>query len=256
MLLEGTRVVADVPINGRKQSMVFSHDQVQVMADAAYQHTLKELAREGKLDRDPQVVERVRRIASRVIAQAVALKSEAAHWNWEVHVATTDRLNAYCMAGGKIMVGASFLDSRRYTDGEIAALLGHEVAHALAEHVREELSEVRRLDPAYARLSVEDVIALLNWDLSVSFKLAPLSRLQELEADDIGIFLAAKAGYDPQSLVRFYRKLALQDAGHSYFDTHGSANQREKAVEGFAAYAESVYAASVAQGQPPEYVFH
>ena len=257
LLLEESVVSADVPINGRKQDMSFAREQVQAIAAAAFDRKLRDLARQGKLDRDAALLRRVQRIAGRVIAQAIFVKPVAAHWNWEVHVVSTDRFDAYCMSGGKILVGAAFLEREALSDGEIATLLAHEAAHAIAEHVREQLSAVRKLDPTYAHFSAEDVIALIDWDLSVSLKLEALSRLQELEADDIGIVLAARAGFNPRAIVSFYRKLASLDRGKKFFfDTHGAGNQREKVAEAFAAYAEPLYAASLTHGRFPEYVFH
>jgi len=257
LLLEESVVSADVPINGRKQDMSFAREQVQAIAAAAYDRKLKGFARQGKLDRDAVLVQRVRRIAGRVIAQAIVVKPAAASWNWEVHVVTTDRFDAYCMSGGKMLVGTAFLAKESLSDGELATLLAHEVAHAIAEHVREQLSAVRLLEPSYAHFSAEDVIALIDWDLSVSLKLEALSRLQELEADDIGIDLAARAGFDPRAIVGFYRKLARLDRGKKFFfDSHGAGDQREKIAEAFAAYAEPLYAASLTHGRLPEFVFH
>jgi len=257
LLLEESIVSADVPINGRKQEMSFAREQVQAIAAAAYDRKVKALARQGKLDRDTALLRRVRRIAGRVIAQAILVKPVAANWNWEVHVVSTDRFDAYCMSGGKMLVGSAFLERESLSDGELATLLAHEAAHAIAEHVREQLSAVRHLNSAYAHFSAEDVIAVLDWDLSVSLKLEPLSRLQELEADDIGIVLAARAGFDPRAIVSFYRKLANLDRGKKFFfDTHGAGDEREKVAEAFAAYAEPLYAASFTHGGVPEYVFH
>jgi len=252
-LFEESVVLAAVPLNGRTQHMVFSSAQLQAMAAASYDRKLQALARENLLDRDPALVERVRRIASGIIAQAILLKPEAAHWAWEFHVASDDT-DAYCMAGGKILAGERFL--RRFSDDELAGLLGHEIAHAIAEHVREELSAVTEMKPAYARLDLEDVVALLDSDLSVTLKLAPLSRLQELEADDIGIYLAARAGHDPRALLDFYRVLGRLDDSPDFFDSHGAPDQRLQAVENFTAYAEPLYQASRATPRPAAFVLH
>jgi predicted Zn-dependent protease len=103
---------------------------------------------------------------------------------------------------------------------------------------------------------LNDVIFVLGWDLSVTFNLAPLSRLHELEADDIGISLAAKAGYDPRALLEFYRKLGRLDGGSGFFKSHIANDQRLQAVESFATYAEPLYKASLAAQRPPGFVFH
>lgn len=244
---------ADVPINGRHQKLDFTSAQVRAIAAASYAGRLAQFKRQGLLDRDARLLARVRRIAGKLIAQAVILKPEAAHWAWEVHVVNSSHVDAFCMAGGKILIGSAFVAAQRLSDGELAALLGHEIAHAVAEHVREQLSAVRRLDPAYAHLGPEDVANVMGWDLSVSFRLAELSRLQELEADDIGIHLAAKSGFNPHALVRFYRKLSRIPHGQFLIDTHGSADSRMRVVENFAAYAEVVYHASSAHQPVPSF---
>jgi len=243
-MLEESVVFAAVPLNGRAQHMVFSSAPLQAVAAAAYDRKLRALARENRLDRDPALVERVRRIAGGIIAQAILLKPAAAHWTWELHVASDDT-DAYCMAGGKILASERFL--RRFSDDELAALLGHEIAHAIAEHVREQLSAVTQLKSAYAHLDLEGVIALLDSNLAVTFTLAPLSRLQELEADDIGIYLAARAGHDPRALLDFYRVLGGLDDGTDFFNSHDTAGQRLRAVENFVAYAEPLYRESLAR---------
>jgi predicted Zn-dependent protease len=243
-LLEEHAAVAGVPLNGRSQHMVFSSAQIQNIAATSYDERLEKLKQRGQLDRDPALVGRVRRIAQGIIDQAILMKPEAAHWTWEIHVTSNKEVDAYCMAGGKILAGEDFV--RRFSDDELAALLSHEIAHAIAEHVREQLSAVTELKPAYARLGLEDVIALLGWDLSVTLKLAPLSRLQELEADDIGIYLAARAGHDPRALLEFYRALGRMDDNSDFFLSHGATDQRLQAVENFVAYAEPLYRTSLA----------
>jgi predicted Zn-dependent protease len=174
----------------------------------------------------------------------------ATQWGWEVHVVDSTRFEAFSMSGGKILVSTPFVRAHDLSDGELAALLAHEIAHALAEHVREQLTAARKLDPAYRRLSAEDMANAMEWDLSVSLRLAELSRLHELEADDIGIYLAAKAGFDPHTSVQFYRKLSSVERGQHLIDTHGAAESRMRIVENFAAYAEVLYREYTARRQP------
>jgi predicted Zn-dependent protease len=255
LLVAESSVLADVPVNGRTQSMIFSRAEVHAMAAEAYAARLKQLRAAGLLDNNRGTLRRVQRVAGRIIAQAVALKPAAANWNWEVHVADTDAFDAFCMAGGKILVSTRFLAKENLTDGELAALLAHETAHAIAEHIREQLSAVPQLKRQYAHYKLNDVVAALDWDLSISLELASLSRLQELEADDIGVVLAARAGYDPNALVEFYRKLARLAPERSLLDTHGALEDREQAVAAFAAYARASYLASLRQGAVPAYRF-
>jgi predicted Zn-dependent protease len=246
---------ADVPLNSRKQELAFSSEELHAVAARAYHLRLEALAGQGKLDNDSATVERLRRIAGRVIAQAILLKPQAADWPWEVHVATTTRIEAFSMAGGKIVLGLPSGKAGELNDPEIAALLAHEVAHAIAEHVREQLSEVRHLSPAYADFSLEDVIGVMNWDLGVALKLQPLSRLHELEADDIGIQLTAKAGFRPHGLAAFYSQLDANANGPGVLDSHGPSDQRVRAIRAFEVYADLVYAGSASAARVRPYAF-
>lgn len=250
LLLGNTLVHAEVPVNGRSQELDFAGEAVQTIAAADYAKRLQRFQRLGLLDRDTRLLARVRKIASALIAQATILKPEARHWGWEVHVVGSTRFEAFSMAGGKMLVSTPFVRAHDLSDGELAALLAHEIAHALAEHVREQLTAARKLDPAYRRLSAEDMASAMEWDLSVSLRLSELSRLHELEADDIGIYLAAKAGFDPHALVQFYRKLSSVERGQHLIDTHGATESRMRIVENFAAYAEVLYREYTARRQP------
>lgn len=246
---------ADVPLNGRKQELAFSSEELHAVAAGAYQLRMRTLASQGKLDNDPALVQRVRRIAARVIAEAIFLKPQAANWHWEVHVATIARIEAFSMAGGKIVLGLPSGKAQELGDPEIAALLAHEVAHAVAEHVREQLSEVRHLSPAYTNFNLEDVIGVLNWDLGVALKLQPLSRLHELEADDIGIYLTAKAGFNPHGLAAFYGQLGANANGPGMLDSHGPSDQRVRAIRAFEVFADLVYAGSATADRVQPYTF-
>ena len=133
---------------------------------------------------------------------------------------TTKELNAYCMPGGKIMVYSGLVEQLELTDAEMAAVIGHEMAHALREHSRERISRVDRAAvdhwwrrgcvPAQARR----VSGLANQVASVTFQL-PHSREQESEADIIGLELMARAGYDPNAAVSVWKKMMSAEQGGS-----------------------------------------
>ena len=80
---------------------------------------------------------------------------QAASWEWEIHTTSDPDWDASCLAGGKLLVGTKFIDQLALDDGELATLLGHEIAHALAEHHREELSEVVLKDFAHPNIGIE-----------------------------------------------------------------------------------------------------
>lgn len=240
-------VFPQVPVTGRTQPMSFPRAPVQATAVQAYQQELGRLAEHGSLDSDPLVVKRVRQICARLIAQAIKLKPEAAHWPWEVHVTSDPQIAAYSRAGGKLLVSSRFIQTYHLNDNELAVALAHEVAHVIAEHVREQISTAATMSPPPPNVTrtVDDVVDSMESDITVFLRLQSLSRLQEMEADDIGIELAARAGIAPEAIVSFYTKLSNTDTGQSLFDTHGSPRQRVVFVQSMAQYARTLYEASL-----------
>lgn len=237
---------AEVPVTGRIQHMRFTDSQVQATAAQTYHNELSRLVAQGKLDTDKASLLRVRHLCSHLIAQAVQLKPVAANWPWEVHITSDPQVAAYSMAGGKILVGTHFIDSYRLNDNELAIALAHEIGHVIAEHVREQMSLAASFEPEVPNrtVQIDDVMNSMQSDISVYFRLQPLSRLQELEADDIGIELAARAGIAPSAVVSFYNKLTRNDTMQSVFDTHGPSSQRVQFIESMASFARPVYESS------------
>lgn len=255
-LFSSAAAYADVPVTHRTQHMVFPRDAVQKVAAKAYHQELARLSGKDELDTDPGSLKKVRHLSSQLIAQAILLKPAAKDWPWEVHVTSDPQIAAYSMGGGKLLVSTYFIQHHQLSDDELSVAIAHEIGHVIAEHVREQVSTValfNPLVPASAR-RVEDVINDLQSDLSVFLSLQPLSRLQELEADDIGIELAARAGVPPSAVVSFYAKLAQTDSGQSVFDTHGPVVQRVQFADSMAEYARPVYEASRQARVLPNYI--
>src|SRR6266567_5661347 len=127
----------------RKQTMspLVPADGFNRAAADEYQKVLQGTNKKGQLNRDPAQVERVRRVANRLIPNTAAFRADAPSWNWEVNVITSPEVNAWCMPGGKIAVYSGLLTKLDPTDEELAAIIGHEIAHALREHGRERASE-------------------------------------------------------------------------------------------------------------------
>ena len=257
ILIWAAPVFSAVPISGREQHMVFAREPVQAVAAAAYREELSHQAANGMLDRDQAALKRIRRLSSRLIAQAIQLKPEASNWAWEVHITSDPQVAAYSMGGGKLLIGIHFIDSYKLTDNELAVALAHEIGHVIAEHVREQISLAASFNksvPLRTR-KVTDVVNAMESDISVFLRLQPLSRLQEIEADDIGIELAARAGIPPSAAISFYSKLAQTDNRQSIFDTHGPSVQRVKFADSMAGYAWPIYEASRNAKFSPSYAF-
>ena len=127
----------------RRQSMssLVSSTQMDRSAAQAYRQVIAEAGKKNQLNRDSAQVERVRGIASRLIPSTAAFRADAPNWNWEVNVISTDEVNAWCMPGGKIAVYTGLIEKVQITDDELAAVMCHEMSHALREHSRERASQ-------------------------------------------------------------------------------------------------------------------
>ena len=133
-------------------------------------------------------------------------------WKWEENVIEMLEVNAWAMPGGKMAVYSGIIEKLQLTDDELAAIMGHEIAHALREHSRERASRQAAtgvaLSVAGAVLGVGDTgVNLANMVANVTLNL-PNSRTQETEADRIGVELAARAGYNPAAAVTLWEKMA------------------------------------------------
>src|SRR3954466_8807335 len=125
----------------RQQRMAVSSEEVNAGAEKAYSQMMAEAQKKGALDRDAAQVARVKGIGGRVIPQTTAFRDDAAKWPWEAHVISLDEVNAWCMPHGKMAIYTGLINKLQATDDELAAVMGHEIAHALREHSREQMSQ-------------------------------------------------------------------------------------------------------------------
>ncbi|AYN14411.1 peptidase M48 [Pseudomonas monteilii] len=218
----------------RQQYMfsMLSTDEVNQMYAQSYQQTLGEASSKGVLDKSSADAKRVQVIANRLIAQAPKFRPDAAQWNWEVNVIKSDELNANCGPGGKIIVYTGLIDQLKLTDAEIAAVVGHEIAHALREHSREAMSKAYGVQMARqgagALLGLgEGSMAMADAVVNYSMTL-PNSRANENEADLIGLELSARAGYDPNAAITLWNKMskASEGAPPEFMSTHPASESR------------------------------
>lgn len=231
----------------RGQMMMVSAQEIDQASNQQYQQVLLEARRKNALNRDAALVQRVRAIAARLEPQTAAFRSDAPGWKWEVNVITSNELNAWCMAGGKIAIYTGLIERLKLTDDEIAAVMGHEIAHALREHARERVSKAMAtglgVSVAGALLGVGQAGQdLMGTVAKVTFEL-PNSRLHETEADRIGVELAARAVYDPRAAVGLWDKMATQSSGAppQWLSTHPSHASRQQDLANYAARVMPLY---------------
>jgi predicted Zn-dependent protease len=196
----------------RQQRMVVSEQEIDQAANKEYTALIAEARQKGLLNRNPADVSRVRTVANRLIPEVTAFRPDARKWDWQVNVLSSPEVNAWCMPGGKIAVYTGLIEKLNVTDDELAAVLGHEMAHALREHAREQASEQM---VAGSLISVGSALFGLGELGQKGAEYAymgllglPNSRQHETEADRIGVELAARAGYDPRAAISLWQKMA------------------------------------------------
>lgn len=216
----------------RQQSMMVSSAEIDKAAAQEYRKVILQAQQKGTLDRNAQHVQRVRTIMNRMIPHTGALRADAPRWGWEAHVIQENQLNAWAMPGGKMVVYSGLIEKLQLTDNELAAIMGHEIAHSLREHARERVSREMAtglgVGIAGALLGLGDVAQnVAGMVANVTFNL-PHSRTHEIEADRIGVELAARAGYDPHAAVSLWQKMlqAGGGGGPEFLSTHPSPENR------------------------------
>jgi predicted Zn-dependent protease len=230
----------------RNQYMAVSAAEVDAASVQAYRKMLQDAEKKKQLNVDPAMLARVQGIAKRLVAQTAHFRSDAPGWRWETNVFHSDEVNAFCMAGGKIGVYSGLIEKLKITDDELAAVMGHEIAHALREHVREQVSrqQAARLPGlVVAIMTGNQALADLGDTLTqVSFTL-PRSREAESEADQIGVELAARAGYDPRAAISLWKKMNQLGGGRppEFLSTHPSPESRQQDLAGISAVVMPLY---------------
>jgi predicted Zn-dependent protease len=231
----------------RQQSMLLSSGQVNKSAAQAYRQEMKKAAARNALNRDTTQVARVKAIAQRLIPATAAFRPDAPKWAWEINVISSGDVNAWCMPGGKMAVYTGLIEKLKVTDDELAAVMGHEIAHALREHGRERASQAAAqgllLGVAGAALGIgEGGQQLAQMITDLTFNL-PNSREHEVEADRVGVELAARGGYDPRAAVTLWQKMGQAGgaAPPQFLSTHPSPQNRAKDLANYAARVMPLY---------------
>jgi predicted Zn-dependent protease len=242
---------------GRRQLSLVPESVAIDASKEAYAAQLGELRRDGKLEGDSRVTRRVEQITERLVAQAIAMRPDTNDWEWSVAVVDDpEMVNAWCMAGGRMAVYTGLIRKLDPTDDELAQVMGHEISHALANHTAERMSVAlaTQAGVAIAGAVADDRPEAAQNAAAIAAQLAiqlPNSRSAESEADEIGIELAAKAGYNPNAALTLWQKMqaAAGSGPPQFLSTHPSPANRQERLAALAPQMMAYY--NAARGDAP-----
>ena len=218
----------------RTQIMLISEQEINTSAAQEYDKVIAQAKAQKALNTNAKQTKRVKNIAKKLIAKASIYRPDSKNWDWEVNVINSDEVNAWCMPGGKIAVYTGLINTVKPTDDELAVVISHEIAHALREHSREQMSA------EYAKQGALNIAAMFGVDQTklaigdaisnIGFSL-PFSRSHETEADELGLELMNAAGYDTDAAASLWKKMMAASGGSSnaldnLLSTHPSNDDR------------------------------
>lgn len=222
----------------RSQLLLISSDQLEQTATQGYNKLKADASQQGELNKDPKMLQRLQGIARRIEPQTGVFRKDAPGWKWEVNVIQSDELNAFCMPGGKIMFYSGLINRLQLTDEEIAVVMGHEIAHALREHSREQVSQAIAAQTAlgvgtaaFGLSQNAATLANIGYQALIATK---FSRTDEAEADRIGLELTARAGYNPRAGITLWQKMINAKQGGQppeFLSTHPADETRVQQIE-------------------------
>lgn len=227
-----------VPLTGRKQVLLVSDQEVLSSSLTQYQDYMKSAPKSTSKVQSEQVTRVGKKIAAATeqYLRDNGLSSEIANFAWEFNLVKDDQVNAFCMPGGKIVVYEGLMKLVQ-TDDELAVVIGHEVAHAVAKHSNERISQ-QMLAQYGAQLLGESLsqksemvqaIASTVYGVGAQYGVTlPFSRKHETEADYMGLILMTMAGYNPDKAVTFWQKMSASSGGKvpEFMSTHPSDARR------------------------------
>lgn len=213
--------------------------EINQQAEGQYAQVLKEARSKGVLDNSSATSQRVQRVFRTMVPYADRENTTGSKFNWDIAVVRSDQLNAWAMPGGKMMFYTGLVEKLQLNDDEIAVVMGHEMAHALKEHGK-----------ASRNVGIATTVIGVVADLGTSIALGvdglgvgsnvvdmiatkPYSRSNETEADEVGLFLMAKSGYNPQYAPKLWQKMQAQGGSKvaTIFSTHPSDESRQENLQ-------------------------
>ena len=232
----------------RQQLLIVPASRVERMALTHYADQQSKARTAGTLIDSGPEYERLDTIGKRLIPQTTIFRDDIKHWKWHLTLIDAPTLNASCAPGGKITFYTGIVRQLQLTDDEIAAIMGHEIAHAIREHGREKVSESVGQQILVSLLAAKSSspsasAALANQVATVLYQL-PNSREKEIEADRIGLELMARAGYDPAAAMTLWHKMADATKERStpeFLSTHPSHASRLADLQSLQPLARGLY---------------
>jgi len=229
---------ATVPITGRKQLSLISDAEMNALSFQQYDQVIAE----STLSADPEATALVKRVGGRIQAavetyfRQEGISDHLAGYAWEFNLIESDQVNAWCMPGGKVAFYTGILPVCRDETG-VAVVMGHEVAHAIAEHGSERMSQQMAIQMGGTALNEavknkpEQTQAIYMSVFAVGAQygaMLPYSRKHESEADHMGLIFMAMAGYDPREAPRFWERMSAGGgaAPPEFMSTHPSDETR------------------------------
>jgi predicted Zn-dependent protease len=215
-----------------------SAETVEQQAMLQYRQMLQKASDQRALaPADHPQLQRLRYIGARILPHTRDCNPRSADWKWEVNLIGSRQINAFCMPGGKIAFYYGILSELQLSDDEVAMIMGHEAAHALLEHAREQMGKnvvttgALRLGASLLGLGQLGEVGAQIGSQLLSLK---FSRDDESEADALGLVMAARAGYDPRSGVTLWQKMTATSGGKAppeMLSTHPAGSTRIKDIE-------------------------
>ena len=230
---------ATVPVTGRKQLSLVSNSELLPMSFSNYQGVLDS----ANLSTNKQQTEMVQRVGKKIqqaVESFMAQNNASSHldgYDWEFNLIDEDVANAWCMPGGKVAFYSGIMPICKDETG-VAVVMGHEVAHAVANHGAERMSQglIQQMGGVALDVAVanqpNETQALFGMAYGVASNygaMLPFSRLHESEADKMGLIFMAMAGYDPREAPKFWERMASQSGGAAppeFMSTHPSHETR------------------------------
>lgn len=222
--------------------VIVPEEQLNEAAAQQYQEMMAQAQQKGALvpPTDPRV-KRLRNVAQRLIPHTPRWNASARDWQWQVNLVDQPQVNAFCMPGGRIGFFTGIVDQLKLTDDEMAAIMGHEIAHALREHGRERMAK-SGITSVVARGAGALGAAIFGIDPGITNTVTGMigqgvvlkfSRDEEREADLVGLDIAARAGYDPRAGIALWRKMAMLNKGAppEFLSTHPGGETRIRDME-------------------------